>query len=92
MGTCKGNGTGDNKFISYFVRYFLVSGTGRNTLFWDSFAIFWWDFADRSIFFTPNGTGHNDGLEIVRYKFLASQQHVDNAAICRRSQKSWRYS
>ena len=69
MGTCKerGQGTGENKFISCFVRYILVSGAGRNTLFRDSFVTFWWDFGDSSIFFIPNGTGHIDGLEIVRY-------------------------
>ena len=44
MGTCKGKGTGDTKFISCFVRYYSVSRTGSNTLFWASFVDVWGQF------------------------------------------------
>ena len=61
----RGQGTGDNKFISCFVRFFWVSGMGRNTLFWASFDFFvgFWEQFD---VFNSYGTGHNNGLEILR--------------------------
>ena len=45
-----------------------LSGTGLNTLLWASFVIFWYDFGDSSIFFTPKGTGHNGSLTMLRYQ------------------------
>ena len=69
MGTCKEKGT-TSLFPASFDKIQL-SRTGLITLFWALLG-FLCDFGDSSIFFTPNGTGHNDPLEMVRYTPFAT--------------------